>query len=256
MEILSAGAKALGLPLTEQQVVQFQRYYDLLTDWNQRLNLTRIVTPEAVQTGHFLDSIAVLPLLADLVTPADETVPESEKIGALLSKSMHAIDVGSGAGFPGIPLAILWPQLKLTLLDGTAKKVRFLQEVITQLALPRVQAIQGRAEEDGRTSTHRGQYDLVVARALAPLPTLVEYLLPFCRRDGFVLAYKGPAVREELPPALPAITLLGGEVVRLAPLHVPGLARERFILVLKKVQRTPPAYPRGGGKPRKQPLGM
>ncbi len=254
MEILRAGVATLGLSLTEQQVEQFQRYYELLIDWNQRFNLTRIVAPEAVQIRHFLDSIAVLPLLADLWSAAQETKPVSRKIDDLLQASLHAMDVGSGAGFPGIPLAILWPKLKLTLLDGTAKKIHFLQEVVAQLSLPYVQVVQGRAEEIGRVSAHRGQYDLVMARALAPLPTLVEYLLPLCRQDGLVLAYKGPAVRQELAPALSAIALLGGEVLRLVPLTVPGFDGERFILALRKISRTPPQYPRGGGKPRKQPL--
>ncbi len=250
MEVLQDGALQLHLTLTTQQIAQFQHYYELLLEGNQRSNLTRITGEEDVQRRHFLDSLSALPILAETVSAEESGDP----IAALLRRPLHAIDVGSGAGLPGVPWAIVWPKLKLTLLDGTAKKVSFLQNVIKELPLPAVQALQGRAEEVGRDSCYRGQYDLVIARALAPLPTLVEYLLPLCRHGGWMVAYKGPAVTDELPRALKAISILGGEVIRLAPVTVPGLEASRFLLLVRKVKRTPRRYPRGSGKPRNQPL--
>jgi len=179
-----------------------------------------------------------------------------EELGAAASTSgtLRAIDVGSGAGFPGVPLKIAWPALDLVLLDGTGKKVRFLQEVVSTLELSQTQVVQGRAEELGRRDAYRGQFDLVMARAVARLNTLVEYLLPFARQGGGVIAYKGPGVAEEFMQARKAIDVLGGEVVRFAPVEVPLLKEERRILIIKKQRRTPSRYPRGQGLPRKQPI--
>jgi 16S rRNA (guanine527-N7)-methyltransferase len=162
--------------------------------------------------------------------------------------------VGAGAGFPGLPLKIAWPELKLVLLDGTGKKVHFLQEVVSALNLSDVEVVQGRAEEIGHNDAYRARFDLVVARAVARLNTLVEYLLPFARQGGYVVAYKGPGAADEFIEARRAIELLGGEVVRFAPVEVPLLEEERRLLLIKKPQRTPSQYPRGQGLPRKQPI--
>ncbi|MEZ4836341.1 MAG: 16S rRNA (guanine(527)-N(7))-methyltransferase RsmG [Caldilineaceae bacterium] len=243
MAFVDEGAAQLGFPLSAQQSAQFQTYFELLVDWNQKMNLTAIEDLEGVQTKHFLDSLVGLPLIAG-------------ELGASIppQNALRAIDVGSGAGFPGIPLKIAWPSLQLTLLDGTGKKITFLQEVVKALKLTDVDVVQGRAEELGQQDTYREQFDLVMARAVARLNTLVEYLLPFARRGGYVMAYKGPSAAEEFMEAQKAIAKLGGETVRFAPVSVPFLPEERRVLLIKKVNRTPQAYPRQRGLPRKNPL--
>lgn len=244
MDLLVRGCAQLGIPLSERQVEQFRLYFELLADWNQKINLTAIDDLEGVQTKHFLDCLTGLPLIR-------------EELGGngKPTQTIRAIDVGAGAGFPGLPLKIAWPELKLVLLDGTGKKVRFLQDVVAALKLTQVEVVQGRAEEVGHDEGYRGQFDLVTARAVARLNTLVEYLLPFTRQGGYVVAYKGPGAADEFMEARKAIDLLGGEVVRFAPVEVPLLEEERRILLIRKTRRTPPQYPRGQGLPRKSPLG-
>ena len=243
MQTLISGADALRIPLASEQVEQFRTYAALLAEWNQKMNLTAITDSESVQTKHFLDCLVGLPLVA-------------EEIGATLPPrvAMSCIDIGTGAGFPGLPLKIAWPSLKLTLVDGTAKKIRFLNEVVNVLALENVRLVQGRAEELGRHPSFRGQFDLAAARAVARLNTLGEYLLPFVRQGGLAMAYKGPNASEEFIEARKAIELLGGEAVRFAPVEVPQLSEERRILLIRKVNKTPKQYPRQQGLPRREPL--
>jgi len=244
LPFLQAGAEQLGISLSAAQVAQFDAYYHLLVEWNQKFNLTSIVEHKDVQTKHFLDSLVGLPVWA------------KERNAPLpLQHPLRCVDVGSGAGFPGIPLKIAAPALQWTLMDGTGKKITFLQQVIQQLALQGIDIVQGRAEEVGRHSHYREQFDLVTARAVAPLNTLVEYLLPLARKDGLVMIYKGAGVSEEFMAARKAIQLLGGETVRMAPVQVPFLEEQRFIVLLRKVQPTPLIYPRGQGLARKKPLG-
>lgn len=232
----------MGLPLTSHQAAQFDAYFRLLVAWNERLNLTAITGCEDVQTKHFLDSIVALPLIR-------------EELGAEASgRSLRLIDVGTGAGFPGIPLKIVEPALRLVLMDGTQKKIAFLEAVTAALDLAEVEVVHGRAEELGRTGAFREQFQLVTARAVAPLATLAEYLLPLTARGGLTVVYKGPGAPEEFIQARRAIKVLGGEVVRLAPVAVPFLAERRFVLLIKKVGATPPQYPRGQGLARKNPL--
>jgi len=197
-----------------------------------------------VQRKHFLDSLVSIPLL---LGELDMPYPPSQ--------ALHLLDVGTGAGFPGIPLKIVLPTFKVTLMDGTQKKITFLNHMIKELGLQNIQVAQGRAEELGRMPGHRGQYDIVTARAVAPLGTLVEYLLPLCRRNGFVVIYKGSNAIQEFTQAQAAIRMLGGETVRLAPVEVPFLEEKRFVILIKKVKLTPTAYPRGQGLARKKPLG-
>lgn len=243
MELVKQGCQALGIDLTTQQIEQFQHYYDLLIEWNQKMNLTAIDDEEGVQVKHFLDSVVGLPVLAEEIS---ESVPPA--------RPLRAIDVGSGAGFPGLPLKIVWPSLQLTLLDGTGKKVTFLKEVVNALGLRDVAVLQGRAEEVATQDAFRAQFDIVMARAVARLNTLVEYLLPLARQNGFVMAYKGPSAAEEFMEAQRAIAKLGGETVRFAPINVPFLEEERRILLIKKMTPTPKQYPRQRGLPRKEPL--
>jgi 16S rRNA (guanine527-N7)-methyltransferase len=243
MARLVAGCQELGIPLSAPQIDQFERYFHLLVAWNARLNLTAITGYEDVQIKHYLDSLVSLPLLA-------------EEYGASLplTRPLRTVDVGAGAGFPGLPLKIATPALTLTLMDGTQKKVNFLQEVAAGLELTDVHFVTGRAEELGRQELYREQFDLVTARAVAPLNTLVEYLLPLTALNGLAVIYKGPGAPEEFAAARQAIRLLGGETVRFAPATVPFLAERRFVLLVKKTRPTPKQFPRGQGLPRKRPL--
>jgi len=241
--VLQDGCAELGIDLTEDQLVQFERYYRDLVEWNARFNLTAITDYEDVQVKHFLDCLAGWPLVVkelNLSTP--------------LSHSLKMVDVGAGAGFPGLPLKIAVPEIDLTLIDGTGKKVTFLKQMTHSLGLENAHTIQGRAEELGRQDKFRGQFDLVTARAVAPLNTLVEYLLPLVRMSGLAVIFKGGSAPQEFMDARKAIETLGGETVRLAPVQVPFLDAARFILLIKKVRRTPNQYPRGQGLARKQPL--
>jgi 16S rRNA (guanine527-N7)-methyltransferase len=240
---LQTGCRALGIPLDVQQLAQFELYYRQLVEWNSKFNLTAITDYTEVQIKHFLDCLVALPLIAEEI---GEAVPPE--------RPLHLLDVGTGAGFPGIPLKIAAPRLKVTLMDGTGKKITFLREVIAKLELAHVDVVQGRAEEMGHSPSYRGQFDLVTARAVASLNTLVEYLLPLVRRGGLAVIYKGASAPQEFIEARKAIDLLGGETVRLAPVKVPFLAEQRFLLLIKKQQPTPDRYPRGQGLPRKKPL--
>lgn len=240
---LQAGCAELGIDLTAEQGAQFEQYYRELVTWNGRFNLTAITDYEDVQVKHFLDCLAGWPLVAEELGD-----------GSSSSHPLRMVDVGAGAGFPGLPIKIVAPDLDLTLIDGTGKKITFLNHVAQTLQLDHVHTVQGRAEELGRQEAFRGQFDLVTARAVAPLNTLVEYLLPLVRMSGLAVIFKGGSAPQEFIEARKAIETLGGETVRLAPVRVPYLDASRFILLIKKVRRTPDLYPRGQGLARKQPL--
>ncbi|MEZ4859708.1 MAG: 16S rRNA (guanine(527)-N(7))-methyltransferase RsmG [Caldilineaceae bacterium] len=244
LTLLEQGCIELGCPLTAQQIRQFAQFYLELITWNQKFNLTAITELADVQTKHFLDSLAGLPLL---VEELGETMPPT--------RPLHGVDIGTGAGLPGVPLKIVAPRLKWTLIDGTGKKIVFLKQLLTKLALTNVAVVQGRAEELGRQTDYRGQFDIVTARAVAPLDTLAEYLLPLARVNGLVMIYKGGSAPQEFINARKAIDTLGGETVRMAPVQVPFLEEQRYILLVRKVRPTPPTYPRGQGLARKKPLG-
>lgn len=246
MQRLTSGAAQLGLNLLPPQLAAFETYTHELLAWNDQFNLTAITEPEQVEIRHYLDSLALIPALATL-----EGVP----IQVFLSRPVKAVDVGAGAGFPGLALRILWPRLRLCLMEATAKKVRFMEHMTARLALTDVQLVHGRAEELALREPHRAGYDLVVARAVAALPTLVEYLLPLAKRGGRVVAFKGTAAHEEALAAEQAIHMLGGQITKLIPVEVPGLAETRVLVVIDKVAQTPDGYPRGRGLPKKRPLG-
>lgn len=244
MTTLQNGCAELGIDLSEAQIKQFGTYYQELVEWNQKFNLTAITEYEEVQAKHFLDCLVSLPIIAEEL---NESIP--------LTTTYRLLDVGTGAGFPGIPLKIASNALDVTLLDGTNKKIQFLEHVVAELGLTNVAVVKGRAEEIGRQEQHREQYDLVTARAVAPLNTLIEYLLPLTKMNGFTVVFKGSNAAQEFIAARKAIELLGGEVVRMAPVLVPSLNQERFIILIKKVRQTSDLYPRGQGLPRKSPLG-
>ena len=234
-EILAARADEAGIPLTAEQIGQFSVYHEMLLDWNTRMNLTALTAPEDVAVKHIIDSL----------TAYD---------AALFDGARTLIDVGTGAGLPGIPLAVYAPHLTVTLLDALNKRVRFLTEVTAAMGLQNVRCIHARAEEAARTAEHRAAYDIVVSRAVARLPVLLEYTLPFVRVGGTLLALKGRAYAEEQKEARRAAGVLGGGRITTRPVHLPGLDDVRAILTVIKERQTPAAYPRGGGAPARRPL--
>ena len=234
-EILAARADEAGIPLTAEQIGQFSVYHEMLLDWNTRMNLTALTAPEDVAVKHIIDSL----------TAYD---------AALFDGARMLIDVGTGAGLPGIPLAVYAPHLTVTLLDALNKRVRFLTEVTAAMGLQNVRCIHARAEEAARTAEHRAAYDIAVSRAVARLPVLPEYTLPFVRVGGTPLALKGRAYAEEQKEARRAAEVLGGGRITARPVHLPGLDDVRAILTVTKERQTPAAYPRGGGAPTRRPI--
>lgn len=246
MELLSQAAHSMGFRLTPAHLSAFQTYYQELIAWNQRFNLTAITEYEHVQIRHILDSLTCLLALGNQQkSPRQPGVPAS---------GTRVIDVGSGAGFPGLPLKILHPQLDITLLEATTKKADFLHHIVSRLGLSGATIIHRRAEELGHDDAHREGYDLVLARAVAELPVLAEYLLPLCRLGGRCIAQKGSSAHEELRVAQHALSILGGEVHYVVPVELIGLAETRHLVVIDKKARTPQKYPRRPGMPSKRPL--
>ena len=242
MELLASSARALlHLELSAAQLAAFQTYADELSLWNEKFNLTAIKDLEGIQVKHFLDSLSLLKALR----------PAGADDSAL---RLRLIDVGTGAGFPGLPLKIMCPQLQLTLLEATGKKVRFCEYMVDKLKLTGVKVIKARAEEAGQDPAHREQYDWAVARAVAEMPALAEYLLPLVKRGGRALAQKGQDAPAETHAASGAIKRLGGELEVLIPVELPGIVETRYLVVLKKIAATPPGLPRRPGVPAKEPL--
>jgi 16S rRNA (guanine527-N7)-methyltransferase len=239
MEPLRLGAASLGVTLDDTQMARFAALSDLLLDWNTRVNLTAITNPAQVVTLHFLDSLTCALAL---------TLEERARPLALL-------DVGSGAGFPGLPLAIAFPHWRVTLLEATGKKTRFQEAVIAALGLKNANALNGRAEELARSPEHRGRYDVVTARAVAALPSLLEYCLPFTRPGGVVIAPKKGELTDEIAMGMDAARLLGAQLLDPIPVALSQLDDGRALLVARAVQTCPKQYPRAGGAPLKRPLG-
>lgn len=241
MEQLAAGAQHLGLPLNDRQLRAFQAFFEALVEWNQRFNLTAITEYDQVQIRHFLDSLSCLLAFKYWLPDAYGT-------------ALSCIDVGSGAGFPGIPLKIYCSQLKMILLEATGKKVEFLRHVVETLQLKTATPLKGRAEETATDVAHRERYDIVLARAVAELPVLVEYTLPFCRIGGLVIAQKGISAQEEIQAAEYAISVLGGRLKTVIPVELRGLAETRNLILIEKIACTPDKHPRRPGIPAKRPL--
>lgn len=232
-EALISGAKQLGIKMSLTQAEQFQKYLELLLEWNEKINLTAITDPYEAAEKHFLDSLTLLS-------------------HCKIKQGAKVIDVGTGAGFPGVPLKIMRPDLEMTLLDGLNKRLVFLGEVCSSLGIE-AKRIHKRAEEAGLDSKMRESYDIVTARAVAPLNVLAEYCLPLVKMKGCFLAMKGPGAKEELNEAQKALDILGGTEVELISLSLPT-AGERNIVSVQKRAFTPKGYPRHGGTITKHPL--
>lgn len=224
----------INCAISDRQAEQFLRYFELLTEWNAVMNLTAITEFKEVVEKHFVDSA----LLYEYIR---ENKPDS------------LIDIGTGAGFPGVPLKILFPELKVTLLDSLNKRIRFLNTVIQELELEEITAIHGRAEEYGIKEIYREQYDLCVSRAVARLASLCEFCIPFVKKDGAFVAYKAMKSEEELSEAKPAVTVLGAKLSDVKE-YTLGEDAKRTLLVIQKTKETPKKYPRQGGKPLKDPI--
>jgi len=238
MEKLKAGAQKLGLHLSPEQLEQFNIYYYELVDWNQRVNLTSITGYEEVQVKHFLDSLTV-------------TLALKPTVG---DKSFGVVDVGTGAGLPGIPLKILLPDVKLVLLEATAKKANFLRHLIAKLGLDDVGVVVGRAEELAHDARYREKFELVLSRAVAPLPTLVELTLPFCAVGGSFVAQEKGVMDQEVDKASKAITVLGGNLRQVKGIDLEEFGDKRWLVVVDKIMLTPQQYPRRPGMPAKRPV--
>ncbi len=236
MEKLAQDLRSLvGIQLTSRQLAAFKKYEEVLLEWNKNINLTAIRDGEGIRNKHFLDSLTCMLAWRD-------RPPE------------RLIDIGTGAGFPGIPLKIIMPRLQLTLVESVGKKLEFCRHIVDILGLENVTCLQARAEELGLAREHREKYDWAVARAVANLPVLAEYLLPLVRIGGGMLAQKGETGPAEAHKADRAIHVLGGRIKQLIPVLLPGVTEERFLVVVDKVSATPPGYPRRVGLPAKRPI--
>jgi 16S rRNA (guanine527-N7)-methyltransferase len=236
MEKLKWDAQTLlGIRLSTRQVEALERYEKELISWNERFNLTAIREPESIRIKHFLDSLSCLLALRE--------APPS-----------RLVDVGTGAGFPGLPLKIVIPTIRLTLVESVGKKAEFCRHMVDVLGLEGVDVLHARAEEIGQMRGQRGLYDWATARAVASLPVLLEYLLPLVRIGGRVLAQKGESGPTEVQASERALHILGGQVHQLIPVHLPGVAEDRYLVVINKIAATPDHYPRRPGTPSRNPL--
>lgn len=233
--VLTKKVKELSIVLNDKQIQQFEQYYNILVEWNKVMNLTAITEYEEVVEKHFLDSLTIVNAI------------NMEKIETL-------IDVGTGAGFPGIPLKIAFPHLKVTLLDSLNKRIKFLNEVIDLLELDDIKTIHGRAEDYAKQAEYREQYDICVSRAVANLVTLSEYCLPYVKVDGLFVPYKSGEIDEELKSSEKAVSILGGKVEEVVKFQLPGTDIGRSFVKIHKIKETKKKYPRKAGMPTKEPL--
>ena len=223
--------------LNENQINQFNQYFTSLIETNKKVNLTRITEKDEVYLKHFWDSIT--PLFT---------------FGSVLKGADTLCDVGAGAGFPSIPLKIMLPELKVTIVDSLGKRLNFLQGLITQLNLENVTLVHGRAEDVGQNKQYREQFDVVTARAVANMAVLSEYCLPLIKENGNFIALKGPKAEDELKSARKALKVLGGKVISVKELQLPRSTEERTLILIEKVQATPKKYPRQAGTPHRKPI--
>ncbi|MDO5707310.1 MAG: 16S rRNA (guanine(527)-N(7))-methyltransferase RsmG [Andreesenia angusta] len=233
--ILRDGFEEMNIYYNEEILEKFSIYKRLLKEWNKKMNITAITDDKEIDIKHFLDSSAIL---------NSNIIKYDDRI----------IDIGTGGGFPGVPIKILLPETKITLFDSLKKRLKFLDLVIEELDLKNIETVHGRAEEFGRKNDYRETYDIAVSRAVASLNTLSEYCLPFVKKEGYFIAMKGPDASDELKNAQNAIKKLGGNVEKIQDIHIPFSELDHKIIAIKKIRNTPKQYPRGGGNPKKKPL--
>lgn len=236
-QIFDCKLQELGILLNERQKEQFASFYELLIEWNKVMNLTAITEKEAVNEKHFIDSLSI-------VKAVD------------MNSVTSVIDIGTGAGFPGIPLKIAFPHLKVVLLDSLNKRIRFLDTVIETLGLEHIDAIHGRAEDFAKRAEYREQFDICVSRAVANLTTLSEYCMPYVRKQGLFVPYKSGEIDDEVIQSKGAIHILGGKLENVVKFQLPGSEINRSFVMIKKIQNTPKKYPRKAGLPAKEPLNV
>ena len=236
-QIFEEKLSALGITLTDVQKQQFDKFYELLVEWNKVMNLTGITEYEEVNEKHFVDSVSIVKALD-------------------INKVETVIDIGTGAGFPGIPLKIAFPHLKIVLLDSLNKRINFLNTVIDELDLRDITTIHGRAEDFAKKPEYREQFDLCVSRAVANLSTLSEYCIPYINKGGQFVPYKSGEIDEEVAQAKKAVHILGGTIEDVVKFQLPGTEIGRSFVKIKKVQNTAKKYPRKAGLPSKEPLGQ
>lgn len=236
--ILIDGAQKMGINLHKEQIKKFSRFLELLAQWNQKINLTSLKTPREIIIKHFLDSINCIKVINKYI--------DTERISV--------IDVGAGAGFPGMPIKIICPSIRLSLLEARKKKTVFLKKIIGEMNFQQVEILNGRAETFGKDADHRERYDVAISRAVARLNILSEYCLPLIRLGGFFIAQKGRSYKEETEKSLKTVQVLGGELIGVENVRIPFINQERYLLVIKKIKDTPSEYPRKVGFPQKRPL--
>lgn len=230
----------INIEISDDQINCFEKYYELLIEKNKVMNLTAITDKEDVIVKHFIDSIALIPYLLDK--------------GININNKLKIIDIGTGAGFPGLPLKIMMPDVKFTLLDSLNKRVSFLNEVIYELKLKDIEALHGRAEDYASDNKYREKYDICVSRAVANLSTLSEYCIPFVKEDGFFISYKAGESEEEINNSKNAIKILGGKINKVEEFVLPGTDVSRVFVFIRKLELTDKKYPRKAGVPAKKPL--
>ncbi len=223
----------LGITLSEIQLKQFYNYMNLLIEWNKRINLTAITEPDEIILKHFVDSLTISKYISD---------------------GTRVVDVGTGAGFPGIPLKIYRQDIEITLLDSLQKRINFLDEVIRELNLEKIETVHSRVEDFGKDKKYREKFDIATSRAVANLATLSEYLLPLVKVGGKVISMKGSLIEEELEHSKNAIKILGGKVEKVDEFDLPNSDISRNIILINKIKETPNKYPRKAGEPSKKPL--
>lgn len=225
--------KEIQIKFTEEQLQKFYKYMNMLIEWNKKINLTAIIEPKEIILKHFMDSLTIL-----------KYVNDNEKM----------LDVGTGAGFPGIPIKIMNSNIEITLLDSLNKRINFLNEVINKLELKNISAIHSRIEDYGKNNKYREKYDIVTSRAVANLATLSEYMLPMLKIKGKSICMKGSDIKEEVKNSKRAIDILGGEIVNIEELVLPKSDNRRNLIIIEKKKNTPLKYPRKAGIPSKEPL--
>ena len=230
----------INIEISDDQINCFEKYYELLIEKNKVMNLTAITDKEDVIVKHFIDSIALIPYLTDK--------------GINTNNELKIIDIGTGAGFPGLPLKIMMPDVKFTLLDSLNKRVSFLNEVIDELKLKDIEALHGRAEDYASDNKYREKYDICVSRAVANLSTLSEYCIPFVKENGFFISYKAGESEEEINKSKNAIKILGGKINKVEEFVLPGTDASRVFVFIRKQELTDKKYPRKAGVPAKKPL--